>query len=134
MQMEQLLVLQSHGLDGNNTGDKATWVVPQKCEVIRAVIGITSNADDGMTVKYDSQADGGARGDGDLAAIVVPAADHQFEAFYDEVAQGTILEAGNVVVVEVTAEGGTPPTFSAYLLCRYIPEEPANQADLIETA
>jgi hypothetical protein len=134
MNMENVFLLQSHGLDVDTTGDKATWVVPQKCEVIRAIVGISSNDAGGGTVSFDLTADGGSESVGALGSIVIPAADHQFEAYYDEVAQGTILEAGNVVIVDVKADAGAGPAFSAYLLLRYLPEEPANQTDLLETA
>jgi len=124
-------------------GDVAVFDVPYKCQVIEAGLIITQDVAGSTTlgvVAFDKRPTAGndaSRGDADVANFIL-----------DDLAAAPV--AGNVVVIRpaarivllpgqqvvaqlVTAATGTPTGhYMPYLLAGYIPEEPANMAQVIE--
>jgi hypothetical protein len=90
--------------DIQTTGDKAHFAPLVRVAV--HAIGVVPLGTDagGATIKVD-KALVGARGDGDVGILTIPAANKQFVCQYEEVATPVILEPGDVAVFEVTAEG-----------------------------
>ena len=121
--------------------DVAHILVPFKCEVVRAQLIITETCGGTTTpgvVKFDKRptaGDAAARGDGDIAEFNM-AATAAGNVLYDEVASGTILNAGDEVVVEITTApvDAAAGHFEPVLLVKPMSESLANLADMVETA
>jgi hypothetical protein len=120
--------------------DVARILVPFKCEVVMAQLIITETCA-GSTpgvVKMDRRVTAGSdsgRGDGDIGefAMGTTAAG---KVLYDEVAKGTVLNAGDEVVVQITTAPVTGPAghFEPVLLVKPLSETKANQTDMVATA
>lgn len=130
---EHLIILKEPEFDLDTAGDKATFTIPQKCEVLRAQLVVTSTDAGGGTVKFDKRPKAGSdtgRGDGDVAVLTIPASDQQGKVLFEEPSSHIILEAGDQVVVEVTSDPGAGATMVPQLILLYIPETTENQADM----
>lgn len=120
--------------DLDTAADKVYW-----SPMIRSVVhrvGVVPLAADagGGTIAFD-KANAGARGAGDVGIVVLPASDQEFNTFYtDAAAGGVVVEAGEVVIVEVTAEGGTGPNCLAKIEYSLADDKAANDAGMIESA
>ena len=121
--------------------DVARFLITRKCEVVRAVAVVTETCAGGVTpvVDFDSRATVGSdtgRGSADIGHLVLSTTAAGTN-MYDEVGQGTVLEPGEEVVVQLTtaasgaSKGGH---FMPYLQVKIIPETQANLADTTETA
>jgi len=121
--------------------DVGLFSIPFKCEVFRAQLSITetcAGASATPVVKFDKRPTAGSdtsRGDGDIAnfACSTTAAGKHL---YDEAAQGTVLEPGEEVVVELATRPVSGPAghFIPLLLVKYLPETVANMSDMVVTA
>lgn len=129
------------GVDLDQTAaDVGVFDIPFKGQVFLAQMPITetcAGATPGV-VKYDRRPTAGSdvgRGDGDIAefAMGTTAAGR---VIYDKVAQGTILNAGEQVVVQITQQPVTGPAghFVPQLLFVPVPETLVNQSNMVETA
>lgn len=90
-------------VDLNATGDKAAFCFPKAAEILEVNLGVIGTDAGGATVKFDSLL-AGTRGDGDIAELTVPAANNAGQVLQEIPATLKIVQAGTVVVVEVTAE------------------------------
>ena len=124
------------------TGDKAVFPIPFKCELLEAGAIITETGAGGTTtaiVKFDLRPTAGSdasRGNGDIAELALSTT-AAGKVVYDLAGTGTVLNAGDEVVVELTqaATGASKAGhFRPYLLVRYLPETIANMADKVVTA
>jgi hypothetical protein len=129
------------GIDlDQSAADVARILVPFKCEVVMAQLIITETCA-GTTpgvVKMDRRPTAGSdtgRGDGDIGdfAMGTTAAG---KVLYDDVAKGTVLNAGDEIVVQITTQPVTGPAghFEPVLLVKPLSETKANQSDLVATA
>ena len=89
-------------IDLNGTGDKAAFCFPKGAEILEVNLGVIGTDAGGATVKFDSLL-AGTRGDGDVAILTVPAANNAGQCLQER-PSNIKVEAGTVVVVEVTAE------------------------------
>lgn len=121
--------------------DVARIIVPFNCVVVRAQLIITETCG-GSTpgvVQFDRRPTAGSdasRGSADIANFAM-AATAAGKVLYDEVAKGTVLEAGDEIVVEITTRptSGTPAGhFEPVLLVSPKSETLANMADMVATA
>lgn len=121
--------------------DVAHFIVPFNCVVVMAQLVVTETCG-GSTpgvVKFDRRptaGDDGSRGNGDIAEFNM-AATAAGKVLYDEVAKGTMLNAGDEVIVEITTRpvSGTPAGhFEPVLLVQPKSETKANMSDLVATA
>lgn len=136
------------GMDCDQTAkDAAVFVIPFKCQVFIAGVVLTETpAGTGATpvVKFDKRPTAGSdtnRTNGTIANLVLDGTDVAGEMVYDDVAAhgaaAGILEPGEEVVAElaVAATGtGKAGHFRPVLVVKYIPETPANLAEMKETA
>jgi hypothetical protein len=121
--------------------DVARILVPFNCVVVRAMLIVTETCGGSTTgvVQFDRRPTAGSdasRGSADIAnfAMVTTAAG---KVLYDEVAKGTVLEAGDEIVVEITTRptSGSPAGhFEPVLLVQPKSETLANMADMVATA
>jgi hypothetical protein len=128
------------GIDLDQTaGDVARILVPFNCVVERAQLIITETCA-GTTpgvVKMDRRPTAGSdsgRGDGDIASFAM-AATAAGKVLYDEVAKGTVLNAGDEIVVQITTQPVTGPAghFEPVLLVSPKSETKANMSDMVAT-
>jgi hypothetical protein len=124
-------------LAAGSTGDKATIAVPFKCEVAMLFVLVTGTSAHATAavIKFDKRVTAGSdtgRGDGDVGAISKTASlDQQGKYLYERPATRVLLEPGQEVIVEVTTAQGEALTFTAGLLVRESPEDPANIAAMV---
>lgn len=90
-------------VDLNSTGDKAAFCFPQGAEILEINVGIVGDDAGGGTIKFDSLL-ASTRGDADVGEITVPAEDVSGQVLQEIPSSQVILEAGSVVVAEVSAE------------------------------
>lgn len=131
---EQALVLSFGKVDIENTGaNVAAIVVPCKCRVKRAVCSSVTAAANSFTVSIDSLSAGTA-GAADIASIVVPDSAAAGAGYFDEVGEGVVLDAGDMLLLQVD-EGGDAGEFAAVsVLAFYEAEVDGNESNLTETA
>jgi len=120
------------GVSGAAVADNLVrFPVPYKCQVRRAAIlwgtagaaqavvefdrRITPNSDTGRTL---------------IASITKPAAESLGKYIYKDPTTSIVLNEGDQVVVEVT-DLEAASTFEVVLLVERMPEQPANQADML---
>ena len=123
------------------TGDMGVFIVPFKCDVVRAGCVVTEACAGATTtpvVKFDKRPTAGAstnRGDGDVANLILGTT-AQGKVLYDEVYKGKTLSPGEDVVVELAtrATGGAAGHVLPFLLVQYLPETKANLTAMVETA
>jgi hypothetical protein len=96
-------------VDLNGTGDKAAFCFAKGAEILAINIGLVGDDAGGGTVKLDKIL-ASTRGDGDIASITIPAADLSGQVIEEIPASQLLVEAGAVVVVEVTAESFSAAT------------------------
>lgn len=123
----------SAALDVDTTGDKATFtfIGPAKIVAIKCVV--TSTDAGGGTVAFDRRVTAGSdtgRGAADIGEITIPAANSQGAVLYVDLNDSDItVNAGDQIVVEVTADPGTGPAFVAGVEYIKIDETLVNQTD-----
>lgn len=123
--------------DINTAADKAIITIPFKCRVHRAFVVVEGTDANTATIKFDKRPTAGSdtsRGDGDVAVINLTAANNQGKMFYKDPTTSITLKEGEQVVVEVTAEGGGAKNAVAGLLVDFMPEEAANNTNMVATA
>jgi hypothetical protein len=129
------------GVDLDQTAaDVAHILVPFNCEVVRAQLIVTETCA-GTTpgvVKFDRRPTAGSatdRGDGDIADFKMGTT-AAGKVLYDLVAAGTLLDAGDEIVVEISTAPATGPAghFEPVLLVKPCSETLENLADLVATA
>lgn len=136
--MEQpLQILQNDdtSLDLNNVGDKCSFVVVSPMK-IKSVGLVPLSADTGgATVKFDRRVKAGSdsgRVAGACGTITVPASDSQGIVLYEDQAASAdlVLDAGDEIVVNVTAESASANAFFKPFVEYYrISEVRANESD-----
>lgn len=119
--------------DVNGAADKATFVAPFKCEVVRifttVLDGITGAG--GATITFDDVVSS-TRTDGGIGTLTIPAANNDSKYIYEEPATRKTLNPGDQVVVEVTVEGvGASHNVVSGLLYREVPEVLGNIANAV---
>lgn len=100
--------------DINTAADKAQWVAPFKCKIVRVFAVPVDGTTDagGWTMKFDSVAAGSStRGDGDIGTLTAPAASRESYYLYEEPSTLKTLDPGGQIFVEVTAESAAANTF-----------------------
>lgn len=120
--------------------DVARILVPFKCEIVMAQLIITevcAGTTPGV-VKMDRRPTAGddtGRGNGDIGEFAMGTT-AVGKVLYDEVAKGTVLNAGDEIVVEITTRPltGASGHFEPVLLVKPLSETKANQADMVATA
>jgi len=129
------------GIDLDQTpADVAVFQVPFNCVVVRAQAVVTEVCAGSATtpiVKFDLRPTAGTdtdRGDGDIAEFNFGTS-ALGTVLYDAVAAGTVLNAGEEVVVQITQKASGTPTghFRPLLLVSYDPETLANMTNLSAT-
>ncbi|MFH1952577.1 MAG: hypothetical protein ABIL06_13270 [Pseudomonadota bacterium] len=130
------------GIDCDQTAaDVARFLIKQKCEVVRSCAIVTEVCAGTITpiVDFDLRPTVGSdtdRGVADIGHLILSTT-AAGKVMFDEVGQGTVLEPGEEVVVQlITAASGVGPTghFIPYLQVKIIPETQANLDDTTETA
>jgi hypothetical protein len=125
---------QAAGLSGASAADVQIIAVPYKCQVRRfAIVWLTTGAAEAK-VAFDQQPTAGsATGRVELSLLTKPAAEHQGKYIYKDPTTSVVLNEGDAVVVEVT-DVEAASTFLPVLLVERMPEQPANQADMLASA
>jgi hypothetical protein len=129
--------------DSAATGDKGSWVVPFKCQVVQSQVvwlGNSAHAT-GAVVAFDRRvlptSDVG-RVDGACGVIKKAASVNKQGIVTYWVPPNAnarpVLEVGDEVVVEVVTANGAALLIAAQLIIRRIPETPANQPEMELTA
>lgn len=125
--------------------DVGVFKVTDRCEVILAAVVVTevcAGADTTPEVDFDLRPTAGSdtnRGSADIAHLVLSTT-VAGKVMYDKVAEGTVLEPGQEVVVQLavaaTDGGGSLQTghFLPFLLVEKIPETLVNLSAMVETA
>jgi hypothetical protein len=122
--------------------DVGVFVIPYKCEVFRSGLVVSeacAGGDATPVVDFDLRPTAGSdtnRGAADIAHFVL-ATTAAGKVMYDEAAQGTVLEPGQEVVVQLTtaaAGAGAAGHVHPFLLVKEIPETVANMSDMVVTA
>jgi hypothetical protein len=134
--------LQVASFDINSAADKGTmYVPPGRWSVVYIWVLPLGTDTGGATIKFDSALAGsaGSRGDGDVGVITIPASDQQDNMIYETPANSSggipvILEAGDKVVVQVTAEGGGSTNAIAGMVLEEYPEQPGNLTYMVATS
>ena len=101
-------------------------------QITRAGLVVEGTDAGGATVKFDRRVLAGSdtgRGDGDVATITIPASNQQGKVLYEEPSSTLVLDAGDQVVVEVTAESVTALNCVPFLEFIDVQEVSANQSD-----
>lgn len=131
---EKLIVMQSSPFDIGNTGaNVATFVIPERCSVKRVQCYSTSAVANAFIVSLDSY-DGSSQGAEDIGAITVPDSASAFRAYYDLAGEGQLLNAGELVLVQVDNAGDSGENAIVQLILEYQPEIEGNQSRLILSA
>lgn len=131
------------GIDcDQSAADVGRFLIPFKCEVIRAQLVMTETAagsTETPVVDFDSRPTIGSdtgRGAADIAHFVVSTT-AAGTVLYDEAGKGEVLEVGEEVVVQLTTKaegsGDAAGHFIPQLLVARIPETLANQSDYTAT-
>lgn len=131
------------GIDfDQGAADMGTFQVPFKCEVQEAGCIVTETCAGATTtpvLDFDLRPTAGSdtsRGAADIAHLVL-ATTAAGKVMYDKAAQGTILEPGQEVAIQLTTAAtgdGKAGHGKPYLLVKQIPETDANLADKVATA
>lgn len=136
MRYEQPVLLQTAQFDVNTAADKATLYAPMfKSRVHLAAVSIAGTDAGGATIKFDRRITAGSdtgRGDGDAGVVIIPASNCAGLVKQDNSARGLIINPGDQIVVEVTAEGVAALNVCAQLWLVYEPEEVGNLTDVAE--
>lgn len=136
--MEQpLLVMQndSTSLDLNNIGDKCSFVISSPIKVKSVGIVPLSADTGGATVKFDRRVKAGSdsgRVAGACGTLTIPASDQQGKVLYEDQAASADLQldAGDEIVVNVTAEGASANAFFKPFVEYYrVSENRVNESD-----
>lgn len=117
--------------DVNSAADKITFSIMDDMEIIECGLLIEGTDAGGATVKFDRRVLAGSdtgRGDGDVGEITIPASNQQGKVLFEKVS-GVELDAGDQVVVQVTAEGVTALNVVPYIKFVNIPARRENQTD-----
>lgn len=120
------------GVSGNAVADNLMrFPVPYKCQVRRAAILWGTAGAAQAVVEFDQRVTPNSdTGRVNIATITKPAAESLGKYIYKDPATSVILNEGDQVVIEVTdLEAGS--TFEPVLLVERMPEQPANQADML---
>ena len=123
--------------DATSTGDGQIFPIVNDCIVLEAGVQVEGTEATTATIKFDLRPKCGSdtgRGDGDVANVILTAADNQGKQFFDLVAQGNQLAAGDQVVVQITTGSCCAKLFTPYLILRQLDEVKGNMADKVETA
>lgn len=125
-------------VDLNATGDKATINAPM-FKTILYQVGVLCTTTDagGATVKFDRRILAGSdtgRGDGDAGVVTIPASNQQGKFLVDTAFRGLIIQPGDQIIMEVTAEGVSASAFAfGAVWLQYLPENIGNLSDVTET-
>lgn len=131
----QRLQNDSTSLDMNSTGDKCSFLVVRPIKIKQVGLCMLTTEAGGATVKFDRRVKAGSdsgRGDGDVGIITVPASDSQGKILSEDEAASAdlILDAGDEIVVEVTAENVSANAFFKPFVEYYVLSESlANMSD-----
>lgn len=131
----QILQNDSTSLDLNNIGDKCSFVVVSPMKIKSVGIVPLSADTGGATVKFDRRVKAGSdsgRVAGACGTITVPASDQQGKVLNEDQAASADLQldAGDEIVVNVTAEGAAANSFfKPYVEYYRVVESAANQSD-----
>ena len=129
-----LIVLSSPRLDGGNTGANVyAFVLPLKIAIDRVVVTTEAVLTSNLHVSCDSYV-GTTQGAEDIASIELAASAVIFEAAYDEVAKGTVLKAGDAILVQVDNAGDSGENFQVHVVCKAYDERPDNMTGMLESA
>lgn len=133
MALQNVQAEKSAQFDINTAADKAIFSMSCKCKILRAGLIVEGSDAGGATVAFDKRPLAGSdtgRGAADVAEITIPASDQQGKVLYEKPSSEVILEAGDQVVVEVTAEGVTALNCVAFLELIRLDEVEANMSDM----
>lgn len=103
--------------DVNTPADKVTFTIDSDIEVVECGVIVAGADPGGATIAFDRRVLAGSdsgRVDGGVGAITIPASDQQGKVLYEK-PSGVVLNAGDQVVVEVTAEGVTALNVVPYI-------------------
>jgi hypothetical protein len=118
--------------DLDTTGDKIVFSLPEKFQVSRLGLVVTGADTGGGVVKFDRRVLAGSdsgRGDGDVGAITISAANNQGKILYEIPATAMILNAGDQIVVEATTDTGTGCNLVPFVKGFWISEHPASNTE-----
>ena len=129
------------GIDmDQGAADMGAFIVPFKCEVVRAQAHVTETCAGTTTpvVDFDKRPTAGSdtnRGAADIGHLVLGTT-AAGKVMYDKVAKGTILYPGEEVVFELKTAAATGPAghVRPALIVKPIPETLANLTNMVETA
>jgi hypothetical protein len=124
------------GLSAATAGDVWFITVPYKCQVRRwALVWLTTDATDAV-LELDKLPTAGDASTGrvNLLSITKDAVNRQGKYIYKDPTTSVVLNEGDQVVIEVTANVSAASTFAPILLVERMPEQPANQADMLASA
>lgn len=131
---ENIIYLSSSSFDIGNTGaNVAVLAIPQECRVRKVVASPLTAVANSFTVSVDSFSNG-TQGAADIASIVVPDATAAGVGLFDKVAEGTKLEGGSLLLVQVDEAGDSGESAFVSIELEYSSENESNQSFLTETA
>lgn len=118
--------------DVNTAADKAHFVAPFKCQIVRVFVTVMDGGTDagGATIKFD-KVNSSTRGDGDAGVLTVPASNNDSKYLYEAPATLVELLPGDQVIVEVTAEGVAALNVCAGIVYREVPEVLGNVTNAV---
>lgn len=137
-----LPIISAASLASGSTGDKALFMVPYKCELVRFWI-VWEGADNNATaaiVDLDKRITGGSdtgRVDKSGAAMTLKkttAVNEQGKYVYKDPTSRVTAKEGEQFVVEVTTAQGAALAFTAGIIIREIPEVAGNNTNMQLTA
>lgn len=111
------------------SGDIAWAMVPYKCQVRRvAVLFTDTDADAGAYTFAQRVLAGSDTGRVTFATVSKPASNVQGKYYYEDPASSIVLNEGDEIVLAGSAASGL---VRAVALVERMPEQPANQADMV---
>lgn len=128
------LALSAASLNMTTTGDKATFVVPFKCQVVRVYVQVNAAPGDAGIVTFDRRVTGGSdtgRVDAYAGTVNLATSHTAGKVVYKDPTALLTLQEGDEVVVEVTDASANVTAAHAVLLVREIPEVAGNNTDMI---
>lgn len=130
------LALSAAGLVFTSTGDKATFAIPFKCQVVRVSVCVNAIPGDAGIVTFDRRITAGSdtgRVDAYAGTLNMLTSHTAGKVIYKDPTASLVLQEGDEIVVEVTDASAAVTLAHAVVLIREMPEQAGNNADMILT-
>jgi hypothetical protein len=137
MEQPRQLLMGSSDIDLNNVGDKLSWPISAPMKIARVGVVMTSTDANDATIKFDRRVTAGSdsgRVAGACGIISKLASNQQGKVLVEDEAasQDLVLDAGDEIVVNVTAENCNANAFCRPFVEYYrLSESTANESDAV---